>query len=95
MYVEHLLIITVTTNRLDKMREDKLTTTVPAQPTQHSVLHQNFDFDELTILYRANAHWLSRHVCSPLSSETPAQHDRNIFERVVPLSLGASYGDDR
>jgi hypothetical protein len=59
------------------------------------VLHQNFDFDELTILYRANAHWLSRHVCSPLSSETPAQHDRNIFERVVPLSLGASYGDDR
>ena len=95
MYIQHLLVITVTANCLYEMREDKLTATVPAQPTQHSVLHQNFDFDELTILYRANAHWFSCQVCSPPSSETPAQHDRNIFERVVPLSLGASYGNDR
>lgn len=79
MYVEHLLIITVTTNRLDEMREDELTATVPAQPTQHSVLHQNFDFDKLTVLYRANAHWLSCHVNSPLSSETTAYHDGNVL----------------
>ncbi len=95
MDVKHLLVITVTAHCLYEMWQNKLAETVPTQTTEHSMLHQNLDFGEVTVLYRAHAHWLSRHVCSPLSSETPAQHDRNIFERVVPLSLGASDGNDR
>ena len=60
MYVQHLLVITITTHRLYEMGQDELTSTVPAQTTEHTVLHQHLDFDELIILDRANAHRLTQ-----------------------------------
>ncbi len=86
MYIQNLLVVAVASHRLDEMRQDKLATTIPAQPTEHSVLHQYFDFDKHTVLYRANAHSLSRHVDSPPSSQTPAHHDGDVLERVIPLT---------
>ena len=60
VHMQYRPTIARTTQGLYEMRKYQLTLRTPRQTTQHTMLHQHFDFDDTTVMHSAYTHRLTQ-----------------------------------